>query len=185
MPRLVFLGPPASGKGTHGRRLSGELSVPHISSGHLIRRSMDRGDPYRVRALVTSGQKVPDEIVEELLAPRLGSGFILDGYPRTARQAERLDALLGRLDLPLHAALELVVDDEALTARLEGRAGAEKRSDDRPDVFARRLSDYRTDIGPLREHYGEHLIQVRGGGQIDEVFDRLLEALRRVRAADQ
>jgi adenylate kinase len=177
MKRLVIMGPPASGKGTQGRRLAAMLGVPHVSSGHLLRRSMDRGDPYGVRPMVSAGIKVPDEVVEGLLIPALGPGFVLDGYPRTRRQAERLDHLLDDLGRPLDAVLELALDEEALMSRMARRAGAEKRSDDRPDVFLRRLEDYRAESAGIREHYGSRLIQVDGSGDPDEVFRQLRSTL--------
>src|SRR5690242_8423562 len=92
--RLVILGPPASGKGTQGRRLAAHLEVPHISTGALLRRTIRDGDPHGVAALVDGGRRVPDDVVEAVLAPALGDAFLLDGYPRTARQADRLDQLL-------------------------------------------------------------------------------------------
>jgi adenylate kinase len=175
--RIVMLGPPASGKGTQGSMLAAALGAPHVSSGHLLRRSMDRGDPYGVRPLVSRGQMVPDDIVEALLRPALGPRFVLDGYPRTARQAARLDALLAELRWPLDAAVELVLDEPTLAARIILRAGAEKRSDDRPDVFLRRLAEYRRHIPGLRAYYGPRLVPVDAAGSPQEVFRRLTAAL--------
>jgi len=149
-----------------------------VSSGQLLRRSMGSGDPFGVRALIAEGRLVPDEIVDALLEPRLGDGFILDGYPRTAVQAERLDALLARLENPLDTAVELVLDEGTLVARMMLRADAEHRVDDRPSVFLRRLEDYRESIAALREHYAGRLLSVDGAGSEDEVFDRLRSALR-------
>ena len=85
--RVVVLGPPASGKGTQGVRLARHIGVPHVSTGHLLRRSIDRGDPHGARPFVIEGRKVPDEVVEAVLAPALTDGFVLDGYPRSHRQA--------------------------------------------------------------------------------------------------
>ncbi len=138
---------------------------------------MDRGDPHRVRALVASGRKAPDDVVESLLEPAVRGGFVLDGYPRTAQQADRLDRLLAGIGSRLDAAVELVLDEGTLAARMVLRADAEKRSDDMPDVFLRRLEDYRHDIGPIRSHYGDRLVAVGASGSADEVFERLLASL--------
>ncbi len=175
--RIVLLGPPASGKGTQGVRLARTLGVPHVSTGHLLRRSMDRGDPHRVRDLVSSGRLVRDEVVESLLRPALGPGFVLDGYPRTGVQAARLDGTLVELGHPLDAVVELVLDDGTLVARMALRAGAEKRSDDRPDVFLRRLADHRRVTEALRAHYGRRLTEIDAAGSEDEVFGRVTSAL--------
>ena len=172
-----MLGPPASGKGTQGKRLAKALRVPHVAAGTLLRRSIEEGDPYEIREKVENGELVLDEVVEELLAPALDSSFVLDGYPRTAKQAARLDALLARLSLPLDVAVELDADDATLVARMMLRAEEEKRSDDRPDVFLKRLEDYREEAGRLREHYGDRLVIVNGDGSEEEVFERLRAAL--------
>lgn len=173
----MIIGPPAAGKGTQGPRLAGELGIPHLSSGHLLRRSMDRGDPYRVRSLVMAGVKVPDGVVESLVVPALGPGFVLDGYPRTRTQAEWLDRMLGTIGTPLDAALELALDEETLVARMVLRAGAEKRSDDRPDVFLRRLAEFQADVSGLRSHYGARLIRVDAAGAPEDVYERIRSSL--------
>jgi adenylate kinase len=175
--RLVIMGPPASGKGTQGPRLAAELGVPHLSSGHLLRRSMDRGDPFGVRPYVLAGEKVPDPIVEALLERHLGPGFVLDGYPRSVTQAARLDAILEREGHPLEAALELELAEEILVVRMVLRSGAEKRSDDRPDVFLRRLEMYRLDAGELRDFYDGRLVRVDAAGDPSEVYERIRAAL--------
>jgi adenylate kinase len=176
--RLVILGPPASGKGTQGVRLAIQLGVPHISAGHLLRASVEEdGDPFGIQRLVDQGRMVPDEVVQETLSRSLGPGFILDGYPRTAVQARWLDGVLQGLGLPLHAALELDVDEEILEARMGLRAKQEKRSDDRPEVFHRRLLDYRRSVSGLRAHYAGRLVEVDGTGSEEEVLARLLSRL--------
>ena len=176
--RVVMLGPPASGKGTQGIRLAAALGVPHISSGHLLRDSIAAGDPYGIWALVDSGRRVPDEIVEALLVPALGEGFVLDGYPRTARQAERLDQFLADRGLRLDAAVELGVREDVLAERMAFRAESERRSDDHPDVFLDRMEDYLHEIQGLRDHYDGRLVSIDGSGSPDEVFERILAALR-------
>ncbi|HJP65987.1 MAG TPA: nucleoside monophosphate kinase [Actinomycetota bacterium] len=176
--RIVMLGPPASGKGTQGIRLADEFGVPHVSSGHLLRESMEAGDPLGIGDIVTRGELVPDELVQQLLTSALGEGFVLDGYPRTAAQAEWLDRELARRGLPLDAAVEIAVDEDALVERMERRAELEGRPDDVPEAFARRLAEYGGEAPALRAYYGDHLVAVDGVGAPDEVYDRLLAALR-------
>ncbi|MFL5799393.1 MAG: adenylate kinase family protein [Actinomycetota bacterium] len=172
--RTVILGPPASGKGTQGRRLAAHLGVPHVSTGQLLRRSIDSGDPHQIAQMVAEGRRVADEVVEAVVKPALEDGFVLDGYPRTAHQAERLDHLLGdRVD----AAIELSLDDEILTVRMALRAEEERRSDDTPEVFFRRLEDYRREEPEIRRYYDRRLITVDSTGDEDEVFSRLVDAL--------
>src|SRR5919201_1966155 len=116
--RLTVLGAPASGKGTQGELLSKALGVPHVSVGTLLRRSIDEGDPLGVSEFLDQGALVPDEITQKLLFPELGEGFVLDGYPRSLEQAVALDEYLESVGRPLDAAVELVVPDGTLAARL-------------------------------------------------------------------
>ena len=173
--RVVMLGPPASGKGTQGRRLAGHLGAPHISTGALLRATIQHGDPLGVAQLIAEGNRVPDDIVEAVLAPALGDAFVLDGYPRTARQAERLDGLLR--DRPLGRAVELTLDEATLCARMFLRSENENRADDSPEVFLHRLEDYNKEAPGIRSYYGDRLALVDSSGDEDEVFDRMLRAL--------
>jgi adenylate kinase len=175
--RIVIMGPPASGKGTQGQRLAGALGVPHVSSGQLLRRSMEQGDPFGIRAFVMEGDRVPDEIVEAVLVPALGPGFLLDGYPRTEHQAARLDDLLAPWGHAIEVVVELLADETELRARMEGRAEEEHRSDDRPAVFERRLEDYRRQADAIRSHYRDRLVPVQAMGSEDAVFALVLDAL--------
>jgi len=171
-----MLGPPASGKGTQGVRLANEFGVPHISSGHLLRESMETGDPLGIGAMVARGELVPDELVQKLLAGALGEGFVLDGYPRTATQAGWLDRELAERGL-LEAAVEIAVDEAALEERMERRAKLENRPDDRPGAFARRLEEYLAEAPALRQHYEGRLLVVDGTGTPDDVYGRMMAAL--------
>ncbi|HXJ63757.1 MAG TPA: nucleoside monophosphate kinase, partial [Actinomycetota bacterium] len=110
-----------------------------------------------------------------VLAPALGDAFLLDGYPRTAEQAARLDELLqGRA---LDRAVELTADKEILVCRMMLRADAEQRTDDSPEVFLRRLNDYLHEEPAIREHYAGRVTTIDASGAPNEVYARMLEAL--------
>ena len=177
MKRLELLGAPASGKGTQGELLSRALGVPHVSVGALLRRSIDEGDPHGIAVFLDAGDLVPDQVIERLLFPELGEGFVLDGYPRSLQQARRLDQHLGEAGRPVEAVVELVVPDGTLAARLSLRAEEQRRSDDTPDVFLHRLEAYHAEAAKLYDHYGSRLIEVDGTGSEDEVFERVLRAM--------
>jgi len=176
--RVLLLGPPGSGKGTLAPHLSELLGVPHVSSGQLLRASAAaEGDPHRIAEQVQRGHSVPDRVVLQVVGEQLGAGFILDGFPRSLRQADELDRLLAVHDRAVQLVLELVVPDEVASARLSRLARMESRSDDSPDTVAARLVTYRREAGPLLAHYVGRVRRVSASGDVDEVFQRAERAL--------
>jgi adenylate kinase len=128
LTRLLFVGPPGVGKGTQAKRFSESLSVPHISTGDILRDAIKKGTPVGVRAkgFVESGGLVPDDVMIGIIEERFGrgdcgKGFILDGFPRTTPQAEALDAMLARLRVPIQAVVFLECPDEVVVERITGR----------------------------------------------------------------
>lgn len=184
--RLVLLGAPGSGKGTQATRLKEHLQVPHISTGDLLRAEVAAGSALGVQAkeIMGRGDLVSDDILLGMLEARLArpdtrNGFILDGYPRNLAQAAALDALLLRLGQPMDAAVKLKVDTELLVERIAGRAKAESRADDHPESVRKRLNIYTEQTAPVVEFYRQHgqLTVVDGVGSLDEVFNRIIEAI--------
>jgi adenylate kinase len=143
--RVVLMGPPGVGKGTQADKLQALLGVPHISTGNILRAAMQQEGSTLgrdARRFVESGRLVPDDLMGELIADRLGkkdaaAGFILDGFPRTLEQVSILEGVLGRLGLPLDKVLMLVVPEGEIVRRLSGRrtcpsCGAVFHLDSRP-----------------------------------------------------
>jgi adenylate kinase len=184
--RLVLLGAPGSGKGTQAARLKSHLQVPHISTGDLLRAEVAAGSELGLQAkeVMARGDLVSDDILLGMLEVRFSradtrNGFILDGYPRNLAQAAALDDLLVRIGQPMDVALQLHVDNDVLIERLAGRAKAEGRADDHPDSVRKRLEVYDQQTAPVIEFYRQHgqLTVVDGVGSLDEVFERILEAI--------
>lgn len=126
--RIVLMGPPGVGKGTQAVRLSEKLGVVHVSTGDILREAVADGTGLgkKVREYLESGQLVPDGLMGDLIAERLGQddargGFILDGFPRTLEQIAILDRVLRRLGVELDVAVELVADEAEIIRRLGGR----------------------------------------------------------------
>ena len=182
--RMILLGPPGAGKGTQAQRLVDAYEIVQLSTGDMLRAAVKAETPIGLKAkdIMASGGLVPDEVVVGIIADRItegdcANGFILDGFPRTVAQAEALEALLKDRGIDLDAVVELVVDEEALVARVENRAretlaaGGTVRADDNADAMRTRLGAYREQTAPLSAFYGERglLKTVDGMQGIDDV----------------
>ena len=131
--RIIFLGPPGAGKGTHAKLLSERYQIPHISTGNILRDVSNDGSPLgqKVKAFMKEGKLVPDDIVTEIVAERLKApdaerGFVLDGFPRTRFQAESLDRLLQAAHLSIDLVVYFDTPLETLVKRLAGRLVCKK-----------------------------------------------------------
>ena len=192
--RLVVLGPPGAGKGTQARRLAERYSIPWLSTGEMLRAAVTGGTELGlpVKAIMDRGELVPDDVVDQMVSDRIDredcrTGFILDGFPRTVAQAEALTAMLDRKGVKLSAAIELKVDPAVLIERMAKRvadtlaAHDPVRSDDNPEVFARRLDECRETTGQLLGYYlrrGE-LVQIDGMQGMDAVTRDIASRLTR------
>jgi adenylate kinase len=184
--RAILLGPPGAGKGTQAARLAERYGVPAISTGDIFRANVGGGTPLGLKAkeYMNAGALVPDSITNAMVKDRLaqgdvGEGFLLDGYPRNPDQAVELDLMLGDLGVKLDVVLELTADFDEVTRRLLGRALKEGRADDTEDVIRHRLDVYAESTAPLTAFYeGRGLLaRIDGMGEVDEVTDRLVEAV--------
>ncbi len=194
MLRLILLGPPGAGKGTQATRIAGRYSIPHISTGDILRANIEDGTELGLQAqeYMEHGDLVPDGLVNEMMAERLasddtGGGWLLDGFPRTVKQAERLNELLGQLGEPLDAALYFDVPTDELTKRIAGRAEQECRPDDQERAVRRRLEEYFQKTAQLTDFYRDQglLHDIDAVGSVDEVTERAFAVLQEVSARIQ
>ena len=184
--RLLLLGPPGAGKGTQARLLAERLGVPQISTGDMLRAAVAAGSAVgqRAQAFMEAGKLVPDEVVigvaeQRLAEPDAKRGFILDGFPRTAAQANALDQMLPRLGCSLERCISLGVDEEVLVKRLLRRAEIEGRIDDNEHTIRTRMQVYKESTAPLIAYYRARgvLYEVNGEGSVGEVSKRIEQAL--------
>jgi adenylate kinase len=184
--RIVILGAPGAGKGTQAVAIARDLGIPHISTGDMLRAAVAAETPVglKAKAIMDAGRLVGDDIVIGISEDRLAQddaskGFILDGFPRTAAQAEALDALLERLGSALDCCLALTVDTEEVVARLLKRAEIEGRADDNEETIRERMRVYDQQTAPLLDYYRERglLREVEGMGSVEEVAEAIRRAL--------
>ncbi|HVR29611.1 MAG TPA: adenylate kinase [Thermoanaerobaculia bacterium] len=180
--RVVFLGPPGSGKGTQAALLAEDLGVPAISTGDMLREAVANGSEIgrRVRKIMEAGELVGDELMADVVKERLGHadagrGFLLDGFPRTAAQAETLRQILDGVSEDLDHVVFIDVPEEELVRR----ALLRQRADDRDDVVRERLRVYREKTQPLVEDYRAQglLREIDGNREVDTVRRAILDAL--------
>ena len=183
---VLLLGPQGAGKGTQGKLISREYGIPHIATGDILRTAIAEGTELGMKAepLLNSGQLVPDDVMIELIRDRLARedterGVVLDGFPRTTRQAEALDEMLNEIERPLDVVLEFQLPEEQSVERLLRRAREEGRADDTPEAIRTRLGLYHDQTAPLIEHYRARgiLVPVHADRSVGEVFNEIQQAL--------
>ena len=181
--RLVMLGGTGSGKGTQTAKLCDLYQIPSISMGNILRDGITSGTELgkQAQSYVEKGDLVPDQLIiqfikERLLASDVKNGWILEGYPRTAFQAEELDFLLKKLEQKLDWAIYLKVSDAIMKERALSRA----LSDDTPEVIERRLATFKKSTIPLLEYYQycNRLLTIDGKQSPEQVAAAISQQLK-------
>lgn len=187
MLNIVLFGPPGAGKGTQSEKLIEKYGLIHLSTGDIFRANI-KGETELgklAKSYIDKGELVPDEVTIKMLESEVEkqevpAGFIFDGFPRTTSQAEALDKLLQGKGTGITAMLALEVHEDELKKRLALRAETSGRADDAdPDVIKKRIDVYNAETAPVADYYSAQLkyTGIDGIGSIDEIFDRLCEAI--------
>lgn len=216
--RIVLLGPPGAGKGTQSPKLTEKYCLCHLSTGDILRAAIAKGTEVgkRAKAVVDAGLLVSDEIMVDLIRDAIKkdeckNGFVLDGFPRTVPQAEKLDAMLENdHHSNLDQAIEFKIDDSLLVKRITGRLlhpasgrtyheefhppkqymkddltgdSLIRRSDDNPEALCKRLQSYHAQTKPVVEYYKKRNIwsSVDASKSEDEVWSSLLSIMERAK----
>ena len=178
---IILLGPPGSGKGTQANFIQNKLSIPHLSTGDILRQSVKNETNLgnKVKNIMAKGKLVSDDLVLNVIKERVSQsdcdkGFILDGYPRNITQAESLNIVLKDINRNIDRILFLDVDFEVLQSRIESRSkenNEEKRVDDTSEVLIKRLDEYKSQTAPLSKYYSndKKFKKINGMKSISEV----------------
>lgn len=211
--KIILLGPPGAGKGTQAKLISEKFSIPHISTGDIFRKNISEKTPLGIEAktYMDNGKLVPDEVTIGIVKDRLmeddcKNGFLLDGFPRTVKQAEALDSFLNDNEQKIDTALLIDVPKEFILERMTGRRVCSKcgasyhikfnpskiegkcdvcdgaliqRKDDTEATVKERLDVYDRQTQPLIQYYKDQniLSSVKGTEEITKVFDKICNVL--------
>ncbi len=186
MFNLILFGPPGAGKGTQAIKIAEKFGWKHVSTGDILRAEVSQGTPLglKVKAVMEAGHLVSDELLIEIMESvfvnnTTVSGFVLDGFPRTLKQAQELDEMLAQHDESVSMVLALEVNEDELVTRLLKRALEQGRKDDTEEVIKNRLVQYHHHTAPLVEYYRAKNLykEVHGVGSIDDIFAQLCSVI--------
>jgi adenylate kinase len=184
--RLLLVAYPGAGKGTQATKLAAHYGIAQLSSGELLRAEVAQGTPIgeRVDSYLRRGDLVPDDLVFELLSKRVleaaqGRGYVLDGFPRTLRQAEATHSLAQAHGVELQAVIYPAVGRDELLRRLRARATQEGRDDDDEATIANRFNVFETQTEPLLDYYAQRglVLRIDGEQPVEAVFADITRTL--------
>jgi adenylate kinase len=182
---VLLIGPPGAGKGTQGQRLADRLGIEHLAAGDLLRAEVEADSPIgrRVADLMSRGALVPDDVILELLMPRVlaasaDGGYLLDGFPRSVEQANEARKLAETAAAGPDAVIYLDAPRDELVRRILSRAEIEGRSDDNRETVRTRLQVFDEATSPLVDYYRERsLLRVVDAGQDEDAVTEAILAV--------
>ncbi len=187
MLNIILFGPPGAGKGTQSENIIAKYQLAHLSTGDIFRANIKGGTELGVlaKSYIDKGQLVPDEVTIKMLQSEVeknagAKGFIFDGFPRTAAQAEALDAFLSTKKSSIAVLISLEVEEGELKRRLLERGKTSGRADDvDPAVIQNRIEVYKSETTPVKEYYNKQnkTAEITGIGAIEDIFKSISEKI--------
>ena len=188
--RIVFFGPPGSGKGTQAKILAKELNILHLSTGDILREKLSDGDTLsiKLKKIMSSGNLVSDEILNQIIANKLmseecGNGFILDGYPRTISQSDFLVSFFKSNSLILDVIFNFKIDFKLVEERIMLRSKQEQRSDDNINVIKTRLDNFIEETYPVSkffsENYSQNFFTIDASQEVSKIQKELINITKK------
>ena len=190
--KLVFFGPPGSGKGTQAKLLSSELNIQHLSTGDILREKLNDDDELstKLKKIKSSGNLVSDDILNKIISEKLTSaksikGFILDGYPRTIAQSNYLLSFMSANNFDFDFIIDFNINFKIVEERIIHRSKHEKRSDDNLEVIKNRLDKYMQETQPVsqifKKQFNKKSYILDASKEISEIQKELLEIVKKVK----
>ena len=190
--KIIFFGPPGSGKGTQAKLLANELNILHLSTGDILREKLSDGDSLsiKLKEVMSSGNLVSDEILNQIIANKLmseecGNGFILDGYPRTISQSDFLVSFFKSNSLILDVIFNFKIDFKLVEERIMHRSKQEQRSDDNIDVIKTRLDKYIKETYPVSQFFSENFRQnfftIDASHEVSKIQKELINIIKKAK----
>ena len=188
--KIIFFGPPGSGKGTQAKILARELNILHLSTGDILRDKLSDGDTLaiKLKEIMSSGNLVSDEILNQIIASKLigeecSNGYILDGYPRTISQSEFLLSFFKTNNLEIDLVFDFKIDFKLVQERIINRAKKEQRSDDNLDVIKIRLDKYTKETFPVSqffsENFRENFYDIDASQEVSKIQKELMNIVKK------
>ena len=187
---IVFFGPPGAGKGTQAKLLSSYLSIPHLSTGEILRSKLNENDKLsnKLKYVMKSGNLVSDEILNEIVSNTLlrdncKKGFILDGYPRTIVQSEYLNSFMDKHGMIINKIINIDLNDKNIENRITLRARTENRTEDSLEVIRTRIIKYKNETKPIvqfyKSNYQNIFFELRGDQKIEKIHSEIINIVKK------
>jgi len=188
--KIIFFGPPGSGKGTQAKLLAKELNILHLSTGDILRDKLSDGDSlsFKLKKIMSSGNLVSDDILNQIIANKLMSeecsnGYILDGYPRTISQSDFLLSFAKNNNLNLDIVFNFKIDFKLVEERIIFRSKQEQRSDDNIDIIKTRLDKYIEETYPVSQffskNFSKNFFNIDASQEVSKIQKELINIIKK------